>query len=456
MYVEEPIQPDCHDWKDAKGLDGRCWKENIKGRGIKWPPWGKVSLDQGEKVIKIEPLRSKEEMYDRVYNWVINTSRERTGLPPLERPAQGSGNPFKRWHMFYLPKASLNTMKEIREMSLHDKEKLYDLRRYLALEKLIASRMRKTKWIFVTLVWLPIALFAIVAAFSLERVPFTGRWRMIMLSPEEEDNITAKLKGPGWYKSVLTMFTTAESPAPPMVPVGDWRWGWVNGVLRRLERGVEEHCRATREGKEMVPIPSPFTLSGSGITQPPPPSHPLHPRARVTSRLHTALEGHSSGKEHLEVGPPYSLLLLDNEERNAMSYGFGDGGSGGVVVYTGILDEILSGKGDGGRELEEGRGAVMEPQQVELQPPESRGFFASLFTPSAQTITRRPTSNRVFAPQPEPTEEQTLQLALVLAHELSHLVLSHHLESLSWSEIVVPSAAGLGGDILRTIFYPLT
>lgn len=65
-------------------------------------------------------------------------------------------------------------------------------------------------------------------------------------------------------------------------------------------------------------------------------------------------------------------------------------------------------------------------------------------------------TNPISSYPPEPTEEQTLQLALVLAHELSHLVLSHHLESLSWSEIVIPGATGLGSDLLRTILYPIT
>lgn len=74
------------------------------------------------------------------------------------------------------------------------------------------------------ILFVPIAGFALVAAFSLERVPYTGRWRLVMLSPTEEDAISSKLRGPGWFQQVLSILTTAEAPAPAVVPIEDWRW----------------------------------------------------------------------------------------------------------------------------------------------------------------------------------------------------------------------------------------
>ena len=481
--MENPIEPNCRVFheldtpmakemtKYGKNWHTACWtkmiKKYVKGEEATvkmgtWPPWGEElvadpsaqvepSSRRRPPVIEFKTKASKTQFFNEVITWTLYISRERTGLGKTDKEVDISGAMWKRWTMFYLPEPSPQAMAKIMEMPLADREKLYELRRWFAKEKLYTNHVNRHLWVFWTLIWLPIIMFGIVAAFSLERVPFTGRFRLIMLSPEEEETLTDKLRGAGWYRTVLSMFTTAESPAPPVVPMEDWRWNWVNSVLRRLERGLEEHCRAEKEGRQMIDpafITVDQTSGGKELLPPPPPAHPLHPRARVSTVLHSALEGKDTDR-HLAVGPPYALLLLDNEERNAMSYGFGEGGSGGVVVYTGILDEILNSQEGNDNHLSDSGESV-----TPVVPPKPAGLWQSIFGgPSpAPPAPPRQTSNR----HPEPTEAQTLQLALVLSHELSHLVLSHHLESLSWSEIVIPGATGLGSDLIRTIFYPIT
>lgn len=259
-----------------------------------------------------------------------------------------------------------------------------------------------------------------------------------MLSPEEEDAISERLRGPGWYQTVISLLTTAEAPAPPIVPTDDWRWHWVNSVLRRLEKGVLAECNNNWSGQ---------TLTGASYAIPPPPEHPLHPRPRAACMLHAAVPGgggEKTGTEHLAVGPPYSLLLLQDEERNAFSMGWGGDGAGGVVVYTGILDEILA---DSQNETPTPSAVTRDQQPL--------SWFQSLFgrAPERSPPPSLSSTNRI---QPVPTEEQTIRLACVLAHELAHLLLAHHLEALSASQVLVPNVTGLASDLIRTLIFPIT
>ena len=59
-------------------------------------------------------------------------------------------------------------------------------------------------------------------------------------------------------------------------------------------------------------------------------------------------------------------------------------------------------------------------------------------------------------PRPAPTEEQTAELATLLAHELAHLVLSHHIETLSSGSIVWPSVLSIVTDAIRAFLFPVT
>ena len=65
-------------------------------------------------------------------------------------------------------------------------------------------------------------------------------------------------------------------------------------------------------------------------------------------------------------------------------------------------------------------------------------------------------SSHTVQTPPKPTEKQTNELAILLAHEMAHLILSHHLESLSSFEVVVPGALSIFSDIVRVLIFPFT
>jgi hypothetical protein len=136
------------------------------------------------------------------------------------------------------------------------------------------------------------------------------------------------------------------------------------------------------------------------------------------------------------IGPPYSCLLVDNPGcQNAFSYGFGPGGAGGVVVYTGFLDEVL-------------QNTPPYPSQPNGTASPSGSVFSQLFG----SLLAAPRRNYYY----QPTEQQTSELAVLLAHELAHLLLAHHLETLSTTSILFPSVLSIFTDIARTVLFPVT
>ncbi|KAL7421261.1 hypothetical protein Q5752_004146 [Cryptotrichosporon argae] len=319
---------------------------------------------------------------------------------------------------FFLPPLSPAGAAMYDRLSESQQQEVTQLRRYWSSIGLARVKLRHLRWALAFILGLPIALLLAAWGSGLERVPFTGRWRLIILSPEEEDAVSTSLEGANWFRSVNNLLTTEDKAAPPAVPLDDWRWPWVLGLLRRLEAGV---VAAVRE--EAPPYPR--------IVTPPAPEYPLRPRPRPAVRLHAALPGGEadSGREHLELGPPYNIVILDSPERNAFSYGFGGKAAGGIVIFTGLLDEIL---------------ASHRPDAPAPPPPPS-SFLGSLFAPPQPA-----------APPPRPTDEQTLHLAAILAHEMGHLLLSHHLETLSQQQVLWPSALGFSVDLIRAMLWPLT
>ena len=181
--------------------------------------------------------------------------------------------------------------------------------------------------------------------------------------------------------------------------------------------------------------------SSSDTPVPPPLKYPLNPRPRVSTVLHHIRPDddpkHRSTHDppsHTLLGPPYSLLVLEDAEmQNAFAYGFGPHGGGGVVVYTGFIDEVL-------------RRHPSPPE--ELSPPaDTRSLWNRLKGPH----TLKP-ARKAFTPTPE----QTTELAILLAHEMSHLILSHHLETLSSGSIVIPAVVSIFTDVARTLLFPVT
>jgi Zn-dependent protease with chaperone function len=135
---------------------------------------------------------------------------------------------------------------------------------------------------------------------------------------------------------------------------------------------------------------------------------------------------------HSIPGPPYSLLVVEKPDAsNAFSYGFGPDGGGGIVVYSGFLDDVMS----------------KTPTDVVVDAPERTTWLSNLF---GGLFSRPP------PPYPTPTPEQTTELAILLAHELSHLILSHHLESLSSVNIIIPGTISMAADIVRVLLFPIT
>lgn len=311
------------------------------------------------------------------------------------------------------------------------------------------------------MIGIPLLAFLVAVAAGLEQTPVTGRWRLILLSPTEEEILHDALSGPGWFEHVLRLLKpTAADPTPVILPANDWRWAWVESTLRALERGAQdayERDLAAHDGTgpaaaacaPKAPLELPYP-------PPPPPPYPLRPRPRMSQMLHHSLPPPSTApaahapsadpaaaqQEHALLGPPYSLLLLDAAEANALSYGFGDLGASGIVVNTGILDEIL-------------RSSAAAPSSPAVAPPASPAAersWLSYLLPGLGLSRASPPSRSCE----RPTEAQTLHLAAVLAHEMAHLLLTHHLESLSQRQILLPSMFNLGVDIVRTILFPIT
>jgi hypothetical protein len=145
---------------------------------------------------------------------------------------------------------------------------------------------------------------------------------------------------------------------------------------------------------------------------------------------------------HVIAGPPYSLLIVDKPDAaNAFSYGFGPDGACGVVVYSGFLDNILSKAPSSTISTD-----YTSRQTLSEETSWWTHLFGSLFISPLAPV----------PPHPLPTEQQTAELAILLAHEVAHLVLSHHLETLSSATIMVPAVISIFADITRTLLFPVT
>ncbi|KAG8711797.1 hypothetical protein FRC08_015423 [Ceratobasidium sp. 394] len=331
-------------------------------------------------------------------------------------------------------------------------------------EKVLQVRWKL--WMAVgVLVIVPFTLFVSTILASLERTPLTGRMRMIMLSPEEEEEIAKELKGAGWYTSVAQILVTAspDGAMPRVIPPDDWRWNWVEQTLRRLEAAIpklqkraenpsawyaswmQDHPQARTKSAEGIGGSSSADWEIHGLV-PPPPEYPLIPRPRFAQRLHEipispSIDGHNHEHSHHHsphalLGPPYSLLLVDLPESNALSYGFGGDGGGGIVVYSGFLDEVL--------------GESNVPSNPSPSP-QAESWLGKLLPFSSSNG-----NGAARTEPPQPTPEQTKKLATLLAHELSHLLLSHHLETLSSGTIFIPSVIGIMSDVVRVLLFPIT
>lgn len=249
---------------------------------------------------------------------------------------------------------------------------------------------------------------------------------MILLSSEEEDEIASQLAGPGWFKYVGEIL--AREGSSKIIPSNDWRYEWVRDTLRKLETSIP-----------VLASEPELTIEGGSNNrpQPPPAQYPLRPRPRVSEYLHhycSKLCNDPVTPNPAPPGPPYSLLVVDKPElSNAFSYGFGPDGGSGIVVYSGFIDDIFA----------------KMPPQYGTAPPQKRSFLSKLFGGIFSSSPSPP-------PHPIPTEEQTAELAILLAHEMAHLILCHHLESLSSVTVIVPGTLSIASDVIRVLIFPFT
>jgi len=282
-------------------------------------------------------------------------------------------------------------------------------------------RLKSSTRLLQVMLFIPFIVFWVTIVAALERTPLTGRWRTILLSPEEEDEIADQLTGDGWYRAVNEILS--EEGPPKLIHPGDWRYQWVRDTFQRLVSVLP--ILADEEGI----VPRWADLGPDDSPLPPPSEHPLHPRPRGADYIRILCQrvGWTAPKPREES--QFSLLLVNSPEHsNAFSYGFWPDGGHGVVVYSGFLDDIF---------------AKYPLEYVAM--PDERSWLSRVLGIGAP-------------PQPQPvvTEEQTADLAILLAHELSHLILAHHLESLSSSSIVVPGTLSILADVLRVVVFPIT
>ncbi|THH33210.1 hypothetical protein EUX98_g978 [Antrodiella citrinella] len=306
--------------------------------------------------------------------------------------------------------------------------------------------LRKIRYgtiLFHLLLFTPVVLFWLTILASVERTPLTGRWRLILLSPEEEEEISLQLAGPGWYKAVGDIL--AKDGSRNIVAPTDWRVQWVRDTLQRLEGAIPSLQHEQDLGSRWL------ECGPDDIPFPPPADHPLRPRPRASEYIRRLAEVSCSRtphrSPHVIPGPPYSLIVVDKpESSNAFSYGFGPDGGGGVVVFSGFLNDVLS-KGGASQTDEMDFSQTMSPAQSE---PTSwwSAIFGGIF-PLSAAVSAAP-------PHPIPTEAQTSELAILLAHELAHLILSHHLETLSSTSVVWPGVVSIVTDVVRAILFPVT
>ncbi|KAJ3855053.1 hypothetical protein EV368DRAFT_80053 [Lentinula lateritia] len=292
----------------------------------------------------------------------------------------------------------------------------------------LLQRIRKRTIFFQVLLAIPAVLFWLVIIASMERTPLTGRWRLIILSPEEEDDLAANLAGQGWYNAVGDIL--AQDGPPRFIPYNDWRYRWVQDTLRRLEATVPVLMKEIDRCPEWLESDRPM---------PPPAEHPLTPRPRASEYLRSFCEKICDREvppvAHSIPGPPYNLLLVERPDApNAFSYGFGPDGGGGIVVYSGFLNDILA----------------RIPVDISISTstaaprPEPQSWWSSFLG--------GPPPPRVFVP----TEKHTSELAILLAHELAHLLLSHHLETLSSATVIIPGTLSIFADVIRVLIFPVT
>lgn len=222
----------------------------------------------------------------------------------------------------------------------------------------------------IALISLPIGLLAVALLASLERTPFSGRWRIILMSTDEEELLISSTLSPGspgsgprkdeggrlkpnldagaprdWCRILRVLNNESADAEPPGMVSGflkvseeeDWRVGWVQDVLRRLEAAVQD-CKLTDPGNLVRDVATGVHETRFVV---PAVEHPLAVRP--------ALLKHHGHDEDADVNGPlvtnHACIVFKSPITNAFGLGFGpvinsderpvSEAPGVIVVYTG-------------------------------------------------------------------------------------------------------------------------
>ncbi|GAA6020870.1 hypothetical protein JCM11491_000013 [Sporobolomyces phaffii] len=337
----------------------------------------------------------------------------------------------------------------------------------------------------------PFLLLGLVGFASLERTPVTGRWRLVMLSPKEEEELVDGILSVGrtvhsattshvhsgesqavapegtsldWVAILRQVLNLADEGVDPetgrrmllggvVLDQRDWRVRWTEAVLRALEKGVVEGL--TRDGA---------VAKGDGqALRPPPPKYLLEGRMAAGGggagwKDELIMAKHLEGKTpdlRVPLQVEYDILVIDRDENNAFSFGFAPetesiqekGRRGVIVVYTGFLKEVL------------GETALPSHAPAAIPSTSNPNRLATFFSrPSnaAQALPQPDPIASYMVPSKLPTQDQCRSLAVLLSHETAHLILSHTLESYASMNLLMPHLSRLASDVLRTLLYPVT
>lgn len=291
---------------------------------------------------------------------------------------------------------------------------------------------------------LPFVLLVAVLLAAIERTPITGRLRLLLLNQAEEQDIVQKVLDIGAFenaasdqrdwlsimRAVLGEENTAEGTllGGKVLDPSDWRVHLVDKVLKKLENGVPALNQARCDTSLEI--------------APPNLEYPLKNSARCC-----------------HLSPHNAVLVIDRPESNAFSFGFygsvDNPQPGVIIVFTGALDEIMATGSHS--ELNKDTSAslhilpenIANPQMHE--PSWLRSFFSTIL-PSHHQLEQ----SRGKVVGYSITKEQEEGLAVLLAHELAHLVLSHTIESYANTALLWPQLEKLGWDMLRVFIYPVT
>jgi len=236
-------------------------------------------------------------------------------------------------------------------------------------------------------------LLAVLAA-NISRTPVSGRPRLFLLDRQLKESIVSHFYASSglenapayvqWYHILRQLFGEDGAPAGTLLgekmiePMHDWRQGWCEGVVQALEGNLDALNESRTIGEFTIPA-TPW---------------PLHS---------------SAGKSH------YTVLLVDRPDINAFSFGWPPGtkvpagsSAGCIVVFTGLLDSIMQQDGT----------------QISSSIPASSSD-PSVLSKFLKALSASPTPKPSVDPTIMPSPEQTRQLAVLLSHELSHLLLGH-------------------------------